>query len=101
MSRHATRISRLTPLLCAASFPLIHRTYGAEYARDDEASARKAYAEKARQACTFAFAKDEISLPGVDRPFAMEEGNGLAPGVYAAIAADRRANKACGSHSGR
>jgi cytochrome c-type biogenesis protein CcmH/NrfG len=54
----------LTLLLCAASFLLLHRTYGAEDARDDEAGARKAYAEKVRQTYNFAFAKDKISLPG-------------------------------------
>jgi hypothetical protein len=37
----------------------------------------------------------------VDRLFAIEEGKGLVPSVYDAIAAARSAGKANGMHSGK
>lgn len=64
MSRHATRISLLTLLFCAVSFLLLHRTYGAEDGPDDQANARKAYADKVRETYNFAFVKGNISFPG-------------------------------------
>jgi hypothetical protein len=66
MSRHAIRVSLLTLLLCAASILEFQGVYGAEDARDDEASARKACADKMRQTDNIAFSKDKISLPGAD-----------------------------------
>jgi hypothetical protein len=38
-------------------------------------------------------AKETYTLPGVDRYYAIEEGKGLVPSVYDAIAAERSANK--------
>jgi hypothetical protein len=64
MSRHTTRILVLTLLLCAVSFLLLHRTYGAEDAQANDAGSRQAYADKVRQTYNFAFAKGNISLPG-------------------------------------
>ena len=64
MSRHATRISILTLLLCAASPLILFRVYGADDARDDLANARKAYADKVRETYNFSFVKGDISLPG-------------------------------------
>jgi enediyne biosynthesis protein E4 len=46
-------------------------------------------------------AKETYTLPGVDRYYAIEEGKGLVQSVYDAIAADRRATKASGAHSGK
>jgi hypothetical protein len=37
----------------------------------------------------------------VDRYFAIEEGKGLVPSVYDAIAAERHGGKANGMHSGK
>ncbi len=39
--------------------------------------------------------------PGVDRYFAMEEGKGLVPSVYDAIAAERNAGKGAGAHAAK
>jgi hypothetical protein len=75
MSRSATRISLLTLLFCAVFSLLLHSAIGAEDARDDEAKARKAYADKVRQTYNYAFAKGNISLPGN----AAVEGNDFLP----------------------
>ena len=37
--------------------------------------------------------KETFKLPGVDRYFAIEEGKGLVPSVYDAIAAERSSEK--------
>jgi hypothetical protein len=42
-----------------------------------------------------------VALPGVDRYFAIEEGKGLVPSVYDAIAAKRVAGKTNTTHSGK
>jgi len=45
--------------------------------------------------------KESFTLPGVDRFFAIEEGKGLVPSVYDAIAADSQTRKVPGTHSGK
>ncbi len=45
-------------------------------------------------------AKESYTLPGVDRYYAIEEGKGLVPSVYDAIAAERSASKTGKSHAG-
>jgi Flp pilus assembly protein TadD len=64
MSHPSSRISGLTLLICAIALLLLHRIYGAEDTSSNEAKARQAYADKVRLSYNFAFAKDNISLPG-------------------------------------
>jgi hypothetical protein len=45
--------------------------------------------------------QETISLPEVDRYFAIEEGKGLVPSVYDTIAASRHAGKAATTHAGK
>jgi enediyne biosynthesis protein E4 len=45
--------------------------------------------------------KETIMLPGVDRIYSIEEGNGLVPSVYDAIAADQLKSKAPAAHAGK
>jgi hypothetical protein len=45
--------------------------------------------------------KETYSLPGVDRYYAIEEGKGLVPSVYDAIATERSTTKAASSHTGK
>jgi hypothetical protein len=45
--------------------------------------------------------QETLALPGVDRYFAIEEGKGLVPSVYDAIAAQRVASKTNTTHSGK
>ncbi len=44
---------------------------------------------------------ETVTLPAVDRYFAIEEGKGLVPSVYDAIAANRQAAKSKGASSGK
>jgi hypothetical protein len=44
---------------------------------------------------------ENFTLPGVDRYFAIEEGKGLVPSVYDAIAAESQSRKASRTHSGK
>jgi hypothetical protein len=46
-------------------------------------------------------AKETYTLPGIDRYYAIEEGKGLVPSVYDAIAAERSASKKSGSIAGK
>jgi len=64
MNRSAIRILVWGLLLGALSNWRLRDTYGAEDARDEEAKARQAYADKVRASYNYAFAKDNISLPG-------------------------------------
>ena len=45
--------------------------------------------------------QETVSLPGVDRYFAIEEGNGLVPSVYDAISAERRQIKFGSAQTGK
>jgi hypothetical protein len=45
--------------------------------------------------------REAVTLPGVDRYYAIEEGKGLVPSVYDDIAAERHAGKANPTHSGK
>jgi len=45
--------------------------------------------------------KESFILPGVDRYFAIEEGKGLVPSVYDAIATKSQSRKASGTQSGK
>jgi hypothetical protein len=45
--------------------------------------------------------QETVSLPSVDRYFAVEEGNGLVPSVYDAIAADRHSIKTTAASSSK
>jgi hypothetical protein len=45
--------------------------------------------------------QETVNLEGVDRYYAIEEGKGLVPSVYDAIAAKRSASKAATSHGGK
>ena len=45
--------------------------------------------------------QETLALPGVDRYYAIEEGKGLVPSVYDAIAAQRIASKTNTTHSGK
>jgi enediyne biosynthesis protein E4 len=45
--------------------------------------------------------KETYTLPEVDRYFAIEEGKGIVPSVYDSIAAERKAAKTNGTHSGK
>jgi hypothetical protein len=45
--------------------------------------------------------QETLVLPGVDRYFAIEEGKGLVPSVYDAIAAQRIAGKTNVTHSSK
>jgi Flp pilus assembly protein TadD len=74
MSRHATRISVLFLLVCAALLFCLRRPVGAQDAAkpdtakpdagNAEQQARKAYADKVRESYNYAFLKGNISLPG-------------------------------------
>ena len=44
--------------------------------------------------------KETYKLPGVDRYYAVEEGKGIVPSVYDAIAANRSASKTKGARGG-
>ena len=46
-------------------------------------------------------AKESYTLPGVDRYYTIEEGKGLVPSVYDAIAAERAQSKSSASHLGK
>jgi hypothetical protein len=45
--------------------------------------------------------KETVALPGVDRFYAIEEGKGLVPSVYDAIATERSAARSVTSHAGK
>ncbi len=45
--------------------------------------------------------QETVTLPGVDRYFAIEEGKGLVPSVYDAIAAKRMADSGVSTHAGK
>jgi enediyne biosynthesis protein E4 len=45
--------------------------------------------------------KETYTLPGVDRYYAIEEGKGLVPSVYDAIAAERKTAKTNGAKAGK
>jgi hypothetical protein len=45
--------------------------------------------------------KETVTVPGVDRYYAIEEGKGLVPSVYDAIAANRASAKSSGAHAGK
>ena len=45
--------------------------------------------------------RETLTLPSVDRYFAIEEGKGIVPSVYDAIAAGRVAGKRDGTHAGK
>jgi tetratricopeptide (TPR) repeat protein len=64
MKRSAIRIFAGGLLFGTLSIWWLRDTYGAEDARDDEAKARQAYADKVRASYNYAFAKGNISLPG-------------------------------------
>jgi hypothetical protein len=46
-------------------------------------------------------AVENVNLPGVDRFFVIEEGKGLVPSVYDAIASAHHASKAIGTRAGK
>jgi Tfp pilus assembly protein PilF len=54
----------LAPIACAVSFLCLRTIRGAEDRRAEEASVRKAYADKIRETYSFPFGKDNIALPG-------------------------------------
>jgi len=54
----------LAPIACAVSFLGLRTIRGAEDRRAEEASVRKAYADKIRETYSFPFGKDNIALPG-------------------------------------
>jgi hypothetical protein len=45
--------------------------------------------------------KETVALPGVDRYYAIEEGKGMVPSVYDAIALERSTGKAAHGHVGK
>jgi hypothetical protein len=45
--------------------------------------------------------QEAVTLPGVDRYFAIEEGKGLVPSVYDAIAAKRSVGSSTGTHAAK
>jgi hypothetical protein len=51
-------------IACGASVLCLKTIRGAEDRRAEEASVRKAYADKIRETYSFPFGKDKISLPG-------------------------------------